>query len=146
MVIVQLLCHVIFFANPWTAQHASFPCHSPSPRACSNISIESVMTSNYLILCHPLNFLPLIFPSIRIFSNKLAHCIRWIKYWSFSFNISLCNEHSEFISWGLTGLSKSSPNDSQESSPSSLFKSFNSWLSAFLWSNTHIHTLLLEKS
>ena len=68
------------------------------------MSIESVMPSNYLTLCHPFLLLPSIFPSIRIFSNELAVCIRWSKYWSFSFSISPSDEYSELISLGLTGL------------------------------------------
>ena len=62
------------------------------------MSIESVMPSNHLIFCHPPFFLPPIFPSIRVFSNKSALCIRWPKYWSFSFNINPSNEHSGLIS------------------------------------------------
>ena len=58
------------------------------------MSVESVMPSNYFILCHPLLLLPSIFPSIRVFSNELALCIRWPKYWSFSFSISPSNEYS----------------------------------------------------
>ena len=77
---------------PHRLQHARLPC-PPSPRVCSNsCPIESVMPSNHLILCHPLLFLPSIFPSIRVFSNELALCIRWPKYWSFSFSISHSNE------------------------------------------------------
>ena len=63
------------------------------------MSIESVIPSNHLILCHPLLLLPSIFPSIRVFSNELAPQIRWPKYWSFSFNISPSNEHSGLISF-----------------------------------------------
>ena len=62
---------------------------------------ESVMPSNHLILCHPLRLLPSIFCSIRVFSNESALCIRWPKYWSFSFNISPSNEHSGFISFRI---------------------------------------------
>ena len=65
------------------------------------MSIESVMPSNYLILCHRLLFLPSIFLSIRIFSNEAALCIRWPKYWSFSFTISPSNEYSGTISFGI---------------------------------------------
>ena len=63
------------------------------------MSIESVMLSNHLILCHPLLFLLSIFPSMRVFSNMLALCIRWPKYWSFSFSISSSSEDSELISF-----------------------------------------------
>ena len=68
------------------------------------MSIESVMSSNHLILCHPLLLLPSIFPSIRVFSNESALCIRWPKYWSFSFNIRPSNEHSRLISFRMDWL------------------------------------------
>ena len=68
------------------------------------ISIELVMPSNRLILCHPLLHLPSIFPSIRVFSNESVHCIRWPKYWSFSFNISPSNEYSGQISFRMDWL------------------------------------------
>ena len=68
------------------------------------MSIESVMPSNHLILCRPLLLLPSIFPSIRVFSNESALCIRWPKYWSFSFNISPSNEHSGLISFRMNWL------------------------------------------
>ena len=63
------------------------------------MSVELVMSSNHLILCHPLLLLPSIFPSIRGFSNESALCIRWPKYWSFSFNLSPSNEHPGLISF-----------------------------------------------
>ena len=72
---------------------------SPKP-----MSIESVMPSNHLILCHPLLLLPSIFPSIRVFSNESALCISWPKYWSFSFNISPSNEYSGLISFRMDWL------------------------------------------
>ena len=68
------------------------------------MSIESVMLSNLLILCHPLLLLPPIPPSIRVFSKELALCMRWPKYWSFSFSISPCNEHSGLISFRMDWL------------------------------------------
>ena len=68
------------------------------------IYIESVMPSNHLILCHPLLLLPLIFPSIWVFSNESALCIRWPKYWSFSFNISPSNEHPGLICFRMDWL------------------------------------------
>ena len=68
------------------------------------MSIESVMPSNHLILCRPLLFMPSIFPSIRVFSNKSALPIRWPKYWSFSFSISFSNEHSRLISFRMDWL------------------------------------------
>ena len=66
--------------------------------------IESVMPSNYLILCHPLLFLPSVFPSIRVFSNESALHIRWPKYWSFSFSISPSKEHPGLISFRIDWL------------------------------------------
>ena len=68
------------------------------------MSIKSVMPSNHLILCHPLFLLPSIFPSIRVFSNESALCIRWPKYWSFSFNISPSSEHPGMISFSMDWL------------------------------------------
>ena len=95
------------------------------------MSIESVMPSNQLILCRPLLLLPSTFPSIRVFSNELALCIRWPKYWSFTFSISPSNEYSGLI--GLVG-SPCSPRDYQESYPEPQFKSISSFelISAFL--------------
>ena len=68
------------------------------------MSIESVMPSNHLILCHLLLLLPSIFPRIRVFSNESVLCIRWPKYWSFSFSISPSNEHPELISFRMDWL------------------------------------------
>ena len=99
------------------------------------MSIESVMPSNHLILCHPLLLLPSIFPSIRVFSNESALHMRWPKYWSFSFNISPSNEHPELICFRMVG-SPCSPRDSQESSPTPQFKSINSSGLSFLYSPT----------
>ena len=82
---------------PHGLQCARLPSPSLSPRVCSNSSIELVMPSNHLILCHPL-LLPSIFPRIRVFSNESVLHIRWPKYWSFSFNISPSNEYPGPIS------------------------------------------------
>ena len=100
---VQLLSDLSLFVTPWiTAHQASLSitnCQSlPKP-----ISIESVMPSNHLILCHLLLLLPSVFPRIRVFSNKLALRVRWPKYWSFSFNISPSNEHPVRSPLGWTG-------------------------------------------
>ena len=85
--------------QPHGLQHARAPCPSPTPGACSNscMFIESVMSSNHLILCHPLLLLLSIFPSIRVFSSALALHIRWSKNWSFSSSISLSHEYSGLI-------------------------------------------------
>ena len=96
---VQSLSRVPLFATPWTvARQASLSInnsHSP-PKP---MSIELVMPSNHFILCRSLLLLPTTLPSIRVFSNESALCIRWPKYWSFSFNISPFNEHSGLISF-----------------------------------------------
>ena len=82
----QLLSHVWFFATQWTAARQASLTITNSQSPPKLMSIESVMPSNHFILCRPLFPLPLIFPSIRVFSNESALCIRWPKYWSFSFN------------------------------------------------------------
>ena len=98
---VQLLSHVQLFVTPWTAAcQASLSIANPRS-LLKHMSIESVMQSNHLILCRPLLLLPLIFPSIRIFSNESVLPIRWSKDWSFSFNISPSNEHPGLISFRL---------------------------------------------
>ena len=81
-------------------QHTGLPSLSPSPSLLKVMSIESMMPSNHLILCHPL-LLPTIFPSIRVFSNESALCIMWPTYWSFSFSISPSNECSGLISFKI---------------------------------------------
>ena len=83
---------------PHGLQHARLPCSLPTPRACSNVSIESVMPSNHLIICHPLLLPHSIFPSIRVFSSESVLHIRWSRYWSFSFSINPSNEYSGLIS------------------------------------------------
>ena len=79
------------------------PVHHQLPESTQTMSIELVMPSNHLILCHPL-LLPSVFPTIRVFSNESALCIRWPKYWSFSFNISPTNEHPRLISFRMDWL------------------------------------------
>ena len=101
-----------------TACQAS--CPSPTPGACSLMSIESVMPSNHLILCRPLLLLPSILPSIRVFSNESALHIRWQKYWNFSFSISPSNEYSGLISFRIVWFA-CAPRDSQQSSPTPWF-------------------------
>ena len=85
--------------RPHGLQHVRVLCPLPSPVAYSNSSIESVVPSNHLVLCRPL--LPSVFPSIRVFSSESTLRIRWPKYWSFSFSISLSNEYSELISFRI---------------------------------------------
>ena len=101
---VQLLSRVQLFVTPWTAACQASLSITNSRSLPKPMSIESVMPSNHLILCHPLLLLPSIFPSIRDFSNESALYIRWPKYWSFSFNISHSNEHPELISLRMDWL------------------------------------------
>ena len=101
---VQLLSRVRPFATPQTAAHQASLSITNSWNLLKLMSIESVMPSNHLILCLPLLFLPSIFPSITVFSNGSALCIRWPKYWSFSFNISPSNEYSGLISFRMDWL------------------------------------------
>ena len=110
------------------------------------MSIELVMPSNHLIHCHPFLLLPSIFPSIRVFSNKSALCIRWPKYWSFNFSISSSNEYSGMISFKMDWLDL----HAVQGTLNSLLKLtvqkhqfFGAQLS--LWSNSHIDTWVLKK-
>ena len=106
------------------------------------MSIESMMPSSHFILCCPLLLLPSIFPSIKAVSSELALCIRWPKYWSFSFSISPSNEYSELISFRLDWLDLLAvQRDSQESSPTPQFKSITSSALILLYSPalTSIH-------
>ena len=100
---VQLLSCVRLFVTPWIAACQASLCITNSWSLLKLMSIESVMPSNHLILDHPLFLLPSIFPSIRVYSNESALCIRWPKYWSFTFNISPSNEYSGCISFRKTG-------------------------------------------
>ena len=90
---VQSLSCILLFATRWTAVHQASLSITNSRSLLKLMSIESVMPSNYLILCHPLLLLLSIFPSIRVFSDESVLCIRWTKYWSFSFSPS--NEYSD---------------------------------------------------
>ena len=101
---VQSLSHVRLFATPWTTACQASLSITNSRSLPKFMSIESVMPSNHLILCRLLLLLPSIFPSIRVFSNGSALCIRWPKDWSFSFNISPSNEHPGLISFRMDRL------------------------------------------
>ena len=89
------------FETLWTAAHQASLSITNSQSLLKLMSIELVMPCNHLILCHPLLFLPSIFPSIRVFSDESVLCIRWPKYWSFSFSISPSNEYSGLISFTI---------------------------------------------
>ena len=98
---VQLLSCVQLFVAPWTSASQASWFLAISQNLLKLMSIESVMSFNYFILCHPL-LLPLsVFPGIRVFSHESVLCIRWPKYWSFSFSISPSNEYSRWISFRI---------------------------------------------
>ena len=99
VVVVHLLSHVQLFATPWTGLHQATLSFTISQSLLRFMSTELVMSLNHLILCHPLLLLTSIFPSIRVFPNESAFCIRWPKYWHFS--ISPSNEYSGLISFRI---------------------------------------------
>ena len=101
---IQLLSCVQVFATAWTTAHQSSLFNTNFWNLLKLMSISSLMPSNRLILCHPLLLLPSIFPSIRVFSNESVLCIRWPKYWSFSFTINPSNEYSGLISFMMDWL------------------------------------------
>ena len=135
---VQSLSCVLLFATPWTSACQASLSITNSPSLPKPMSIESVMPSNYLILCHPLLLLPSIFPSIRVFSNELALRNSWPKYWSF--RISPSNEYSGLISFridwfdllAVQGLSRVFSNTTVQK-----HQFFSAQPS--LWSSSHIH-------
>ena len=138
---VQSLSRVQLFATPWIAACQASLSITNSQSLPKLTSIKALMPSSHLILCCPL-LLPLIPPSIRVFSNESALRMRWPKYWSFSFSISTSSEHPGLISFRMDWLDLLA--DSQESSPTPQFKSINSSALSLLHSPTHIHTWPLE--
>ena len=104
IVVVQSLSCVQLFATSWTVACQASLSFTISWSLLKLMSIELVMLSNHLILCHPLLLLPSVFLTIRVFPNKSTLCIKWLNDWSFSFSISPSNEYSELISLRLTGL------------------------------------------
>ena len=128
---------VRLFATPWIAAHQASLSITNSQSLRKLMSIESVISSNHLILCRPFLLLLPIPPSIRVFSNESALRMRWPKYWSFSFCISPSNEHLGLISFRMDWLDLLTvQGDSQESSPTPQFKSINSSALSFLHSPT----------
>ena len=97
--VLMLFSRVQLFATPWTAAHQASLSFTISQSLLKFMSIESMMTSNHLILCHPLLLLPSIFPNIKVFSSESVLHIRWPKYWSFGFSLSPSSEYSGLISF-----------------------------------------------
>ena len=121
---------------PWTAAFQASLSITNSWSRPKPMSIESVMPSHHLILCRPLVLLPSIYPSISVFSHKSAHCIRWPKYWSFSFSISPSNEYSRLISFSMDCLVPLGGQGILKTSPTPQFKSIHSSGLSFLYSPT----------
>ena len=138
---VQLLRRVLLFATPWTAACQVSLSITNSQSLPKLMSIESVMPSNNLTLCRPLLLPPSIFPSIRVFSSESVLHIRWPKYWSCSFNISLFNKYSGLISFRMDWLDLPEVQGTLKSSPTPQFKGINSSALSFLYSPalTSIH-------
>ena len=129
---VQSLIRVWLFVTPWTAACQASQSITNSWSLLKFMSIESVMPSNHLILCHPLLLSPSIFPGIRVFSNESVLRIRWPKYWSFSFSISPSNEYSELISFRVDWLDLLAVQETLKSLPTPQFKSISSSALRFL--------------
>ena len=135
-VVVQSLSHVRLFATPWTGACQALLYSTVSQSLLKFMSVEQVMLSNCLILCHPRLLLPSIFPSIRVFSNKSVLCIRWPKYWSFSFSIHPSNQYSGLISFRIDQFDFLTVQEIQASSPAPQFKSISSLVLSFLYGPT----------
>ena len=126
--------------RPHESQHSRPPCPSPTPGVHSNPrpSTESVMPSIHLILCCPFFLLPPIPPNTRVFSNESTLCMRWPKYWSFSFSVIPSKEHPGLISFRMDWLDLLAVQGTLKSSPTPPFKSINSSELSFLHSPTLI--------
>ena len=136
---VHLLHHVQLFTTPWTAAQQASLSITNSWSLLKLMSTELVMPSNHIILCHPQFLLPSIFPRIRVFSNESVLCIRWPKYWSFSFSISPYSEYSGLISFRIDWLDLLAVQGTLKSllQHHTLKHHFSTQLS--LWYNSHIH-------
>ena len=150
-----LVMFVLFFSHPAVSsslqphglQHARLPCPLLSPGVCSDSCPWSRWchpTISSSVFCCSL-LLPSMFPSIRVFSNESALCIRWPKYWSFRFSTSPSNEYSGFISFRIDWFNLVVQGTLQQSSPAPQLESINSLVLSFFYANSHICTWLLEK-
>ena len=133
-----LICSVVahLSAISWTAARQAYLSFTISWNLLKLMSIESVILSNHLILCHPLLLLPSVFPSISVFSNESALRIRWPQYWSFSFSIRPSNEYSELVSFRIDCFNLLAVQGALKSSSTPQFKSINSLALSFLYSPT----------
>ena len=140
-VVFQSLSHVRLFATPWTAVNKTSLSFTISQSLLKLMSVELMMLSKYLILCHSLLLLPSILPSIRVFSNELVLHIRWPKYWSFSFSISPSKEYLGLISFRIYWFDLLAVYGTLRSllwHRSSKVQFFGTQVS--LWVNSYIHT------
>ena len=148
VVVIQSFSSVQLFVTPWTAAHQTSLSFTISWSSLKPMSIESMMPSNHLTLCCPLLHLSSIFPSIRVFSNESSLHIRWPKYWSFSFSISLSNEYSGLISFRISFRFDLL---AVKGTLVRVFSSTTVWMhqvfsaQSSLWPNSQIHARLLEK-
>ena len=133
---VHSLSRVRLFVTPWIAARQASLSITNSWSLPKLMSIEPVMLSNHFILCCPLLLLPSIFPNIRVFSNESTLCMRWPKYWSFSFSIILSKEIPGLISFRMDWLDLLAVQGTLKSSPTRQFKSSNSSELSFLYSPT----------
>ena len=134
----MVLSHVKLYATPWTTARQASLSITNFRSLLKLMSIESMIPSNHLILCCLLLLLPSMFPSIRVFSSESVLCIRWPKYWSFSFSISPSNEYSGLISFSMDWLQ--SKGLSRVFSSTTVQKHQFSGAQPSLWSSSHIHT------
>ena len=145
-VVVQSLSYVLMFATPWTAAHPAFPSFTVSQRLLKLISIELVMLSNHLILYHPLLLLPSTFPSIKVFSNKLALISGGLSIGASASASALLKIIQGWFPLGLNGLiSLQSKGFSRVFSSTSFWKNQFFGAQSSLWSNSHIPTWVVEK-
>ena len=142
---VQSLSHVWLFVTSLTVAHQGSLSITNSQSLLKLMSIESVMPSNHLILCHPLLLPPSIFPSIRVFSSESVFRMRWPKYWSFNFSISPSSECLGLISLALTGWISLQSKGLSRVFSNTIIQKHQFLVLSFLYSPTHTHTWLLEK-
>ena len=133
---VESLSHIPLFVTPWTVAHQASLLITNSRSLLKLMSIELVMPSNHLILCHPLLLLPSIFPRIKVFSNESVLHIRQPEYWSFSFSISPSNDYSGLTSFRIDCFDLLAIQGTLKSFPTPQFKSINSLALSFFYSPT----------
>ena len=146
LVAVQSLSRVRLFGTPWTAAWQASLSFTISQSLLKLMYTELAMASNHFVFCHHLLFLPSIFPSIRVFSNVSVICLKWPKCWRFSFSISPSDEYSGLISFRIDRFDLLAVPGTLKSllqHHSQKHQFFGTQLS--LWSNSHIHSWLLEK-